>query len=175
VGAVAGSDERNDPRVRAVLEKLGLLREGIQVELRSVRLLENGSRGAKVEYTLEIINYDIEDLAVPDAEEMGASYFYYDHGLALLPSDRLGEGPSGPEVKKPGAGFCVDGCYVILKSGESIEQTIVKPTEPIPPGRYSCRATVRGGLTGRTKGEWHGARIWIGDAESGERELVVPE
>jgi len=142
---------------RLALEKSGLLREGIHVELTGL----TRESQTTVNYTFRVTNLDSENIYILDPDKMGASRFhYYTNGVSLMqgniyyPAENF---TSTPSEKIENA------WYYKLAQGKSVTRTVqLDGFRQIPSGTVKAAFYFPGSRLKR--GEWQKSdgRVWLG-------------
>lgn len=144
---------------RNAMEKSGLLKEGIDVELTALKL-ENSST---LTYTFKVTNLDTEYIYILDPEKMGDSRFhYFTNGVGLRKGDKYYwahdfETTASENIKSS--------WYYKLSPGKSVSRTVtLKGYDSLPTGEVTANFSFPGANI-KTSGEWrkYDGRIWIGD------------
>jgi hypothetical protein len=156
-------DLRDDPRVRATLERLGLLHGGLSVELRAARIAAKDSSGCVVEARITLRNQDSDSLYVLDPQTMGDAATYYMRGLELR------HGSSCPTAIRDAKSGRVPECrtewLTLLAPGQVIERAVTRRFADLQQGDCNCRYaySVSGLGCLSTLASPSGAPIWLGE------------
>ncbi len=147
----------NNHEFRLALEKSGLLKEGIHVELTGL----NRVNQTTVSYTYRVTNLDTENIYILDPDKMGASRFhYYTNGVSLMqgsiyyPAENFSSTPS-EKIEST--------WYFKLAPGKSVTRTVqLEGFRQIPSGTVKATFYFPGATLKR--GEWQKAdgRVWLG-------------
>jgi hypothetical protein len=139
------------------MEKSGLLREGIAVELTGLDRVN----ASTLKYTFTVTNHDSENIYVMDPERMGSSRFhYYTNGVYLMQNKSYwwAENINATPSEKIAPNW-----YYKLSPGRSITRTVqLDGYNSLPSGEVNASFTFPG--TRVNKGEWqkNDGRIWLG-------------
>ncbi len=146
-----------DHKFRTAMEKSGLLREGISVELTGLDRVNASS----LKYTFTVTNHDSENIYVMDPERMGSSRFhYYTNGVYLTQNKSYwwAENINATPSEKIAPNW-----YYKLSPGRSITRTVqLDAYNSLPSGAVSATFNFPGARV--NKGEWqkNDGRIWLG-------------
>jgi hypothetical protein len=138
------TDNRNDSVVMEELNKASILHSGLDLKLKNIRFPEN-SDTATVEYTIKLLNNDIDDLYILDPDKMGSGLFhYYNIGPQFLKSNEVGVRTAlfqKPVIPQPRDAWSPD-WFIKLNSGDSITRTVsLRGYTFFPSGIYYCETT----------------------------------
>ncbi|HDQ45276.1 MAG TPA: hypothetical protein ENN17_07260 [bacterium] len=132
---IEGHDARNDPVVKENLIRLGIYHAGFEVNLRSIRVVQNTDTST-IEYAFRIVNRDADDLYVLDPEKMGHSFHYFMNGPDIWKNDEY----FYPEFKTDTTPLekWSSAWYTLIAGGRSIERTVRLEGYPrFPTGKYT--------------------------------------
>jgi hypothetical protein len=159
---------KNKSDFRIALEKSGLLKEGIEVEL--TRLTKVNSSSLK--YTFKVTNLDTESIYILDPNKMGDSRFHYYTNGVNLRFDGNYYWPNDFDVIA--SENIRPSWYYKLYPGKSMERTVSQNGYiSLPTGEVIANFNFPG-VNLKEKGEWKKSdgRIWMGNFRT-EKELTL--
>jgi len=136
----------------------GLLHEGIQVELISLKK----KNSTTLLYSFEVTNNDNENLYILDPDKMGASHFHYITNGVWLEQNNSYYFPE--QIPSTPFGLVPASWYYKLQPGRRITRTVeLSGFALLPSGNVNCRFSFPGSII--KSGEWkkYDGRIWLGD------------
>lgn len=149
-------EEQND--FKKALISSDLLREGIKVELTSVKKKNQTT----IEYTFQVTNIEKENIYVLDPDKMGASRFHYVTNGTWLSKDNTYYFPN--PVNHTAFDKVQDSWYFKLRPGSTMTRNVELSNFPLlPSGKVKCSFSFPG--SNMKSGSWKktDGRIWIGD------------
>lgn len=151
---------------RFEMENSGLLREGIDVELKELRRVNSST----LEYSFSVTNRDVENIYVLDPQKMGTSYFhYFTNGVSLRTDNHSYYANDFESTRSDEMKF---EWYTKLSPGESIVRSVnLNGFNELPKGNVKASFHFPGAHY-LQKGEWKkpDGRIWLGNFRT-EKEL----
>ncbi len=145
-------------KFRTVMEKSGLLKEGINVELTGLKRINSTT----LRYTFKVTNLDLENIYIPDPKKMGESRFhYYTNGVILNKGEQHF---SAQEFEVITSDNIKPQWYYKLTPGETIIRTVtLNGYENLPEGEVNATFYFPGS-DNKTTGGWKmkDGWIWIG-------------
>jgi len=158
----------NDSKYRREMENSGLLKEGIELDLLTLKRKSSST----LNYTYMVINKDVEKIYVLDPAKMGASRFhYFTNGVSLRKDDAS---YNSTNLESTASDKILSEWYHKLNPGESITRSVtLKGYESLPTGKVKASFSFPGAYY-LNEGEWKKSdgRIWIGDFRV-EKELTL--
>lgn len=150
------------------LEKSGLLREGIKVELANLKR----KSATTLEYTFQVTNTDTQDIYILDPNKMGTDRFhYYTNGVSCYANDKM---YYASNFESLASDKIQDDWYHKLAPGRMMARTILlNGYESLPTGKVKASFNFPGS-NHLSKGEWEksNGRIWVGGFWT-EKELTL--
>ncbi len=156
------ADCREDPRIVEALKKYGQYREGLQVEISSIKY----SSGNDVQLKLKLTNKDSESYYYLDPGKMGMGLLhYFTNGLFLQDDEAHISYQSQMEHVQPEPWDSWDLEWMsVLEGGDSVTLSISYDNfEEVPPGTYSAFFSFPGlSHVERAELDQKDGRIWLG-------------
>jgi hypothetical protein len=148
----------NDSRFRREMENSGLLKEGIDLDLLSLKRRSTST----LEYTYKITNNDLENIYLFDPAKMGASRFhYFTNGVSMRKGDT---NYNSSNLESTASDKILSNWYFKLDPGKSLTRTVtLNGFESLPTGVVKARFNFPGAHYLNEK-EWKKSdgRVWIG-------------
>jgi hypothetical protein len=158
LGHQFAGDIENLGKFREELLKAGLLHEGIQVELTTVKK----KNPTTILYSFEVTNHDKENLYVLDPGKMGASQFHYVTNGVWFEQNSSYYFPE--QIPHTPFEIVPESWYYKLRPGQKMTRTVeLTGFKLLPAGMVKCRFSFPGSII--KAGEWKklDGRIWLGD------------
>jgi len=136
-------DNRSDDNVKKALNAANILHEGLELKLKDLKFLNN-SDTATIEYTITLINNDVDNLYILDPYKMGTDLFhFFNIGPQFKKDDEIFVRSASLWKPKVIPGNEWDSKWFIkLNCKDSITRTIDLWGYPhFPAGNYFCEVT----------------------------------
>jgi len=179
ISRVGSNDEdiRNNPEIMETLIEQDIFHAGLEIELKSVQLLNN-SDTSTVEYLIEIKNNDQDNLYVIDPEKTGSKLFHYFTNGPYLQyyseHSHLYSQYKEVYILEPYDSWNVE-WFSLIESNHSIQRTIILKGYPyIPDGNYTSYMYFSSPkLIDKENRYISDGRIWIGRIRSNDIEVEI--
>jgi hypothetical protein len=170
------TDVRNDDSLKAALISLKLFHAGLNLELKSVNIVDN-SDTATVEYTYIISNNEKENLLVIDPDKMDSRIFhYFTDGVCFWVYDfhyYIKYVSEYKKVMKPLVD-CDTSWFSEIQPNTKIERTVrIKGYPKIKSGKYRCDFKLSSPHVERESRNLSRGRIWLGSIKSNDIQITV--